>query len=139
LEIDDDELHRRVKNKLFFCGAGTWQSLWSSGGSMGFGGGQSRTARIVDRIAADQVVPPELLNRFSWPPLILSYPDAEETKELFSQIGLTRLAQELGIKLDPATHDWTRGGMRGLESLAGEMLLRKHHLLSPERPEVPAL
>jgi len=60
------------------------------------------------------------------PPIVLHYPSAEETKELFDLFGLSALAIEVGRKLDPSSHDWRKGGMRTLECLAAELLVLKH-------------
>lgn len=126
LGISGEELEERIQQKLFFAGAGTWQRLWSNGVSLGFGAGSSRKTQVLDYIATEKVVPVELLMRFSWPPVLLEYPSPEETITLFDKTGLTRLAEYVGVTLDPAKHDWSRGGMRSLESLAGELLIRQH-------------
>ena len=126
LGISGEELEERIQQKLFFAGAGTWQRLWSNGGSLGFGAGNNRNAQVIDYVATEKVVPVELLLRFSWPPVLLEYPSPEETITLFDKTGLTRLAEYVGVTLDPVKHDWSRGGMRSLESLAGELLIRQH-------------
>lgn len=128
LSISVEELQERVERKLFLVAAGTWQSLWSGGTTMGFGGAVSTTARAVDTIATQRIVPIELLMRFTWPPIVLSYPDQVETLALFQKTGLMRLAANLGVSLDPAQHDWSRGGFRSIESIAGELLTRAHEL-----------
>jgi hypothetical protein len=48
--LSAEELKLRVETKLFIAAAGTWQSLWSAGPSMGFGGTQSQP--IKTRIIA---------------------------------------------------------------------------------------
>jgi hypothetical protein len=126
LGISGEEVEERIQQKLFFAGAGTWQRLWSNGVSLGFGAGSNKKTQVLDYIATEKVVPVELLMRFSWPPVLLEYPSPEETITLFDKTGLTRLAEYVGVTLDPAKHDWSRGGMRSLESLAGELLIRQH-------------
>ena len=95
---------------------------------MGFGGAVSTTERVVDTIATQKIVPIELLMRFTWPPVVLAYPDQAETLALFEKTGLMRLAENVGVSLDPAQHDWSRGGFRSIESIAGELLTRSHEL-----------
>lgn len=128
LSISLEELQERVERKLFLVAAGTWQSLWSGGTTMGFGGAVSTTERVVDTIATQKIVPIELLMRFTWPPVVLAYPDQAETLALFEKTGLMRLAENVGVSLDPAQHDWSRGGFRSIESIAGELLTRSHEL-----------
>lgn len=128
LSVSAEELQERVERKLFLVAAGTWQSLWSSGATMGFGGAVNTTTRVVDAIATQKIVPVELLMRFTWPPVVLAYPDPVETVALFEKTGLVKLAANLGVTLDPRQHDWSRGGFRSIESIAGELLARSHEL-----------
>lgn len=128
LSVSAEELRDRVERKLFLVAAGTWQALWSTSTTMGFGGAVNTTARVVDTIATQKIVPIELLMRFTWPPVTLAYPDQAETMALFEKTGLTRLAANLGVTLDPTQHDWSRGGFRSIESIAGELLTKAHEL-----------
>jgi hypothetical protein len=132
ISISGEELRHRVETKLFLAAAGTWQSLWTGGVSMGFGGTKSQPGQVLDHIATQRIVPLELLMRFSWPPIVLQYPDQSETAELFEKMGLTEFAANVGVLLDPAQHDWTKGGMRSLESIAGDLLVRLHDV-APNR------
>lgn len=126
LNISLEELRSRIETNLFLTAAGTWQALWSGGGALGFGGTMNRSLQVLDHLAAQKIVPLELLMRFSWPPILLQYPDQAETADMFRKTGLTEFAANLGRPLDPATHDWSKGGLRSLESLAGDLLVHLH-------------
>lgn len=121
------ELNRRVATGLFVCAAGTWQHLLDSPSHAGFGFQSSPShEEIFGRVLKDRVVPKELLMRFTLPPIALEYPTQAETQRLYDDLGITRLARTAEYPLDPATHDWTRGGMRSLENLSAELLIRIH-------------
>lgn len=129
LEVDGQavsrgELEQRIQKRLFIGAAGTWQHLWRGPSKIGFAPGGEPAADVVDQIAAERTVPRELLMRFAWPPIVLTYPTAAETTAIFERSGLFKLAKTAGITLDPNRHDWSRGGMRTLESIAGELLVR---------------
>ena len=129
--LTPEEFNVRVEQRLFFCGAGTWQQLWSAS-VMGFGGSKNQKSDVVNRVAAERAVPVELLMRFSWPPLVLEYPGPDESVDLFRRTGIAALADLVGAKVNPREHDWSRGGMRSLESLAADLMLRLHE----PRPEI---
>ena len=96
---------------------------------IGFGAGganSSGSGKWTARVRDNPLIPPELLFRFCWPPLELSYPLADETAELYERFGLKRLAANVGETLDPETHDWATGGLRSLENLAASLLIRAH-------------
>jgi len=71
--ISREEFKARIEGQLFFAGAGTWQKLWEGGGALGFGAPKDKTTQVVDRVAAEKVVPIELLMRFAWPPSSLNF------------------------------------------------------------------
>lgn len=75
--LSPEECKVRIEQHLFFAGAGTWQQLWTGGGAMGFGAGRDKKSNVLDQVAAEKVVPIELLMRFTWPPLVLQYPGPE--------------------------------------------------------------
>lgn len=122
-----DELRSKVGKGLFICAAGTWQHLLDSPSRAGFGIQENQShGEIFARVLKDRVVPKELLMRFTLPPIVLEYPSQAETQQLYDELGISRLAKAAGSALDPATHDWTRGGMRSLENLSAELLIRIH-------------
>lgn len=75
------------------------------------------------------------------------YPDRRETEILLRETGITALARKLGVKVTAADVDWSRGGMRGLESILTRLTLedyRRRSQLVPrpvtaprtDRPEI---
>lgn len=122
-----DELRSKTVKGLFVCAAGTWQHLLDSPSRAGFGVQEDQShGEIFARVLKDRVVPKELLMRFTLPPIVLEYPSQAETQQLYDDLGISRLAKAAGSALNPATHDWTRGGMRSLENLSAELLIRIH-------------
>lgn len=131
--LDGDAIRAAQGEKLattLVVAAGTWQwTARETASRIGFVGdiaNSSNAAKWTERVRENPQIPPELLFRFCWPPLELSYPSKDETAELYERLGLTRLAAEVGETLDPEKHDWTAGGLRTLENLAASLLIRAH-------------
>jgi len=120
-------LRARMRKNLWIIAAGTWQDLHAGPARLGFGG-QCREPvsdrAIRDAIRKSRRIPEELLYRFNGDLLVIGYPTAEETQALYDASGLSALAERANVKLDPERHDWSLGGMRTLEELAAELLLR---------------
>lgn len=123
--LSNNELQRRVPRSLWIVAAGTWQSLFTTHASIGFQSGSRTSAPTVSSatIAASQTIPVELLRRFHPEVLQLQYPGPEETSALYDASGLTMAANEVGLALDPARHDWNQGGMRSLEAIWTEVAI----------------
>ena len=79
-------------------------------------------------------IPKELLHRFSHT-LPVSYPEPSETEEIYHASGITKMAEELGVTLDPEAHDWT-GGMRSIERICTDLAVRLHQVRSKRTREV---
>lgn len=131
--LDGDAIRAAEGEKLatfLIVAAGTWQwTARENASRIGFGAGganSSGSGKWTARVRDNPLIPPELLFRFCWPPLELSYPLADETAELYERFGLKRLAANVGETLDPETHDWATGGLRSLENLAASLLIRAH-------------
>ncbi len=124
------DLRARAAAGIWLVGAGTWQHHFAPKREVGFGSTcRVGDSDVLDGIDTAQTLPPELLLRFQWPPVVLRYPDAAETESIFDRFGLSSLALEVGATLNAVTHDWTRGGMRTLENLSANLLLRRRELL----------
>ncbi len=115
-----------MQERLWIVGAGTWQHVQKSPATMGFN--RSHGTTLQERIVADGQVPDELLLRFNPQLLQLRYPLPSETAGIYDRAGITALAESMGEKLSPESHDWSRGGMRSLEDLSTTLLLKKHQL-----------
>jgi SpoVK/Ycf46/Vps4 family AAA+-type ATPase len=68
-------------------------------------------------------IPKELRHRFSHA-ILLRYPTAAETAEIYESSGLNKLAASVGVTLYPDQHNWT-GGMRSIERLCTDLLIRR--------------
>jgi hypothetical protein len=123
------EMHKRIHRNLWIVGSGTFQKVFESGranASIGFGRDQHAHSVGMDEIVASRSISLELLVRFNGNPIIIQYPSAEETLELLRSSGIAGLARRLGMQVGPEDIDWTRGGMRALESLATQLMLAHH-------------
>jgi hypothetical protein len=121
-KLDETQFSERLNTVLFVVGAGTWQEVWSAKQRVGFGGGS--TLDPITCVVESRAIPEELLLRFSQPPIGVTYPTSDEAEELFRRCGIVELAQTAGVVLDPKQHDFTSGGMRSLENLVTDLLLR---------------
>lgn len=122
--VSETWLEQRLRRSLWIVGSGTWQEVFRrrSGTVLGF---QRSDPAVVDGvdIAHAEHISPELLHRFNTDLLILDYPDPAETVRLLETTGITALARQLAVTLDPAAIDWTQGGLRQLETLATRLCL----------------
>jgi hypothetical protein len=117
---------RKLLSKLWIVGAGTWQDIQRPNSTIGFArGGQDS---LQERITADGRIPDELLLRFNPQLVQLRYPLQTETLEIYEHSGIAALAKAAGVTLNPAVHDWSRGGMRSLEDLATTLMLKLHQV-----------
>lgn len=140
-EFSADDLRELLRRRLWIVGAGTWQSLLRPQTALGFAPRGSSDEEQRRDIAASGVLPDELLARFNPELIVLRYPSGAETVEIFERSGLLALADSVGEKLHPETHDWSRSGMRSLENIATRLLLRRLALTSPlvdSEPRVPS-
>jgi len=112
------QLIEKLREKVFIVGAGTWQDLWRESGSADLGfGGVARPANMVERIRKAQVIPPELINRFSPDWVLLEPYTAQDFQEIAAGLGLP-----CGV-LDP-----TAAAHSGLNFRAVEAALTAHAL-----------
>ena len=110
---------------IWIVGIGTWQSLWQKRKSVGFAArGVSEQRSILDAIRKSEMIPEELLLRFAWPPIEVPYPTAAETAAIFAESGISNLAERAGVTLHPERHDWSEGGIRSIETLATDLVLK---------------
>lgn len=116
----------RVQKGLWIVGSGTWQSLFdTSNRGLGFGVCDEAEDALVQRVYSSGMISSELLARFNSELLILRYPESlKETKALLQGSGLTDLAKTLNVELKPEEIDFSKTGMRIMETLACELLLK---------------
>lgn len=132
VDISEEKLRARVAAGLWIVGAGTWQTLHEIRPQMGFTSNapQQATRLTAATIARHSQIPTELLMRFHPEVLHVAYPTCEETTAIYRDSGLTIAAASVGLTLEPALHDWSKGGMRTLESLWGEVAIRRRKKLN---------
>jgi hypothetical protein len=128
--LRDHDFRKLLSERLWIVGAGTWQDIQRPSASIGFSRGTETS--LQDRIAADGRIPDELLLRFNPQIIQLRYPLQAETVEIYDHAGITALATAAGVTLNPAAHDWSRGGMRSLEDLATTLMLKLHQVVRPQ-------
>lgn len=110
--------------RVFYVASGTWQTLTGAQvPRIGFGGA-APAAVTGDRIRNAKIIPEELLARFHSELIMLSYPAPDEVPRLLEAYGLNQLAARAGVTIDPATVDFSLGGMRVFEALSSDLLLR---------------
>jgi hypothetical protein len=135
-----EELEAKVKN-LWIVGSGTWQSVYQNsraGSSIGFGRNPSDEKVGMEAIMASNLISSELLNRFNNDPVFLEHPSLAETRCLLDASGITNLAKQLGVTVDPESIDWTHGGMRSLETVATRLALAYHRQNPASLTKLPA-
>jgi hypothetical protein len=123
-----EELEAKIKN-LWIVGSGTWQSVYQNsraGSSIGFGRDRSDEKVGMEAIMASNLISKELLNRFNNDAIFLEYPSLEETRNLLNASGISKLAKQLGVRVEPESIDWTHGGMRALETVGTRLALAYH-------------
>ena len=116
-------------SRLWFIGAGTWQSITSDrsgAGGIGFHSDPRQNNRldVLARVRDSKEVPEELTARFHVQPLLLTYPDPDEVASLLEEYGLVELATQAGVNLNDIKFDFTKGGMRVIEGLAADLMLK---------------
>lgn len=130
----------RIRSKLWIVGSGTWQEVFErsrAGNSIGFQGGQDVKRVDLGAIAKSGIISVELLHRFCGDPIFVDYPSREETDEILESSGIARLARQANMPIDPAEIDWTKGGMRVLETIATRLLLECHRRRLPHQVVIP--
>ena len=116
--------------RLFVIGCGTWQSITKPNATKpGIGFGPTRVdtpsqSTLVTRVRAAEGMPEELLARFHCEPLVLGYPEPDEIPELLRGYGMDQLAARAGVNLSEVKIDFSVGGMRVLEALSADWLLK---------------
>ena len=135
----EQSLAVRVRTSLWIVGSGTWQHVFAENrahSSIGFQAGRSAGAAVdFESIARSEAISPELLHRFG-ELIFLEYPTREETRQLLDSTGIARLAKSLAIPVSVDQIDWTKGGMRVLETMATRLTIA---LLRSKQPFQGAL
>ena len=136
-----DLLKVRLEDGLYIIGAGTFQSVFENVGRRGCGFRDSSPVGesdidIMNAIKKQEAVPPELLSRFSPRPIILRYPARAEIPKLLDELGLNRLADEVGLTIDPDLIDFEGVGMRALEQLGADLIIEKERQKKTKRPDL---
>jgi hypothetical protein len=133
-EAEDPDVKR-----LFVIGCGTWQHITKPNAikpGIGFGHARvdtpSQTA-LVTRVREAEGMPEELLARFHCQPLVLGYPEPDEIPELLRGYGMDELAARAGVNLSEVNIDFSVGGMRVLEALSADWLLKIQRMKRAER------
>ena len=122
-------LREKIARMLWIVGSGTWQSVFEKnrpGTTVGFRQQNDGVGVDAAAIIRAGVIAPELLHRFNGDLIFLSYPSRDETAELLRTTGIAALAQELGVAMRPEDIDWTKGGMRALETIATRLVVAQH-------------
>jgi hypothetical protein len=124
-----DTLNERIREDVYFVGAGTFEDVFATAGkpTCGFSGnsGEFSDEDIHALIKKRQCVSPELLSRFSIEPIVLRYPDLEETADLLRRMGLSEMIDRSNMLIDPESIDWSGAGMRALEQLAADLIIEQ--------------
>ena len=129
-KITEEQINLWIRSRLWVVGSGTWQSVFQenrAGSAIGFVGAREDAPVTADTIARAELISPELLLRFCSDPVIfLQFPDRTETARILEFTGINALARELGETITPNDVDYTKGGMRVLESLATRLAIARH-------------
>jgi hypothetical protein len=138
-----DEIRANLNRRLWIVGSGTWQKLFDEKTGqpvrrpLGFGQDAPRPSDAgsgvqASDILASNVIPRELTARFYGELLLLTYPaNASETRALLENMGILKLARDVGESLDPASISFHEQGMRVLESLTSSLLLKRLRMQIP--------
>lgn len=127
--------------RLFVIGCGTWQHITKPNATkpgIGFGARQvvaPSQSTLVARVREAEGMPEELLARFHCEPLVLGYPDTDEIPELLRGYGMDELAARAGVNLSEVKIDFGVGGMRVLEALTADWLLKIQRIKNRERED----
>ncbi len=118
-----------INSNLWIVGSGTWQHLFQTGREEQIGFGENANAHYLVEagdVFAAKTINIELLARFNSDLLILNYPESEQEKiQLLKDSGISALAKKLGTKIDPAAIDFSKSGLRELETLACKLLVQE--------------
>lgn len=126
---DRTTLTDRAEHGLHFIAAGTFQDAFTRrrrrligfDAAAGSAGLQTETEGILQ----GSYVPEELLSRCGGAePIVIAYPDPEETEELLRASGLQDLASRVGRRLSAADVKWEGQGWRSLEVIAADLMVR---------------
>lgn len=120
------ELQELVSRRLWVIGAGTWQSVFDArpSSTLGFNRPTGSVEPVEARVRSSNAIPKELLARFNPSLVALRYPDVDEIRELVARSGLKALAEKLSYQINYQDLDVRRNGLRCLEALATELLIR---------------
>jgi len=142
-KITEAKINSWIQSRCFVVGSGTWQSVFNenrAGSSIGFAGAYEDVQVTADAIARSEYISPELLHRFCSSDLIfLQFPNRAETARLLESTGISALARELGETITPDEVDYTKGGMRVLESIATRLIIARHRRLVNVSPRAVSL
>lgn len=125
------DILQKLKHDFWMVGAGTWQQAWreTSKSKVGFGGsddGDSIVADVRRIVRTTNVIPQELLQRFSVGHHLIVLPPATATDfhDAALHFGLENFAAALKVPLD--FHAAARSGLgaRWLEETMAELLLQ---------------
>jgi hypothetical protein len=130
-ESEDERktLERKLRSHLFLIAAGTWQHLQNRRTTprrLGFGAACESSPKPLPDITAlaiSEGYPIELFGRFHTTPIILEYPDPQETAEVLDRMGVRALAKLTGSLDLVERFSWHPFGLRALESLYTDLLL----------------
>lgn len=126
---DECFVGKLLQQRLWIIGSGTWQDIFEKEQKAGIGF-ETRPADDPDRtgseIHAAKVIPAELLARFNADLLVLRYPTSSEEKlRLLQDSGVAELADRVGHELCPEALDFSKFGMRIVETLLCDLLLKE--------------
>lgn len=129
--------------RLWIIGAGTWQNQTeptSERRSIGFAPAagracESSSADVIARVRAAREVPVELLARFHSEPIHLGYPSPDEVPTLLRRYGVVELAAEAGVDIADIKLDFGHGGVRVLEAIVADLLLKIEERKTPREIE----
>lgn len=79
-----------LRHCVFIVGSGTWQSLWTQhvNRSLGFNTNEKSADEIAQVIRKAEVIPPELLNRFSEQFILLAHYTQRDFEQMVAQLKL---------------------------------------------------
>jgi hypothetical protein len=122
----EQALAHRVRTSLWIVGSGTWQEVFSNSRgrpTMGFQSDRPSAERVdMAKIAASEMISPELLHRFG-EPIFIDYPTPEETAQLLESTGIASLAKQAGLRV--------------LETLATRLTMALYRSKQPSPTSLP--
>lgn len=118
---------KKLQFHTLFVGTGTWQSTWQQIGKEKLGFGlRKETEDVADLIRKAQVIPAELLRRFSNDFIVLNSGTADDYRRAANEHGIATLAENLGHTLDYAQAEASSLGARWLQEIYGSLLVEAH-------------